>query len=156
MNIETKINFIIYGFVLMALYLVLREYKIIEGFTENIDSAALSAIASIYNDKVLRIDKLIVTDSIDVRNGTVKIDDNIVTTGSCTFGGSLDMNGSIKTKSNIEADGYGQFGLAKIGSNGLISAEFSHKKHFNSSDQYGMLHRVDGIGLFNSFTKQVN
>ena len=89
MNIETKINFIIYGFVLMTLYIVLKEYKIIEGFTENIDSAALSAIASIYNDKVLTIDKLIVTDSIDVRNGKVKIDDNIVTTGTGTFGNAF-------------------------------------------------------------------
>ena len=89
MNDKEKIHLILFLIIGIILYLVLKEYKIIEGFTENIDSVALSAIASIYNDKVLTIDKLIVTDSIDVRNGKVKIDDNIVTTGSGTFGNAF-------------------------------------------------------------------
>ena len=68
MNINDKVNCLIFGFVLLVLYLILKEYRVIEGFSETVtdNSLVLQNIASLYNNKSMTIDNLKVTGNIEV------------------------------------------------------------------------------------------
>lgn len=66
MNLNSKVNCLIFVFVLLVLYLILKEYRVIEGFSGGIDSVALESVASVYNNKELTVDNLKVTGNIEV------------------------------------------------------------------------------------------
>jgi len=160
MNLYNRINLLIYIFILIVLYLVLKEYKIIEGFSSNIDSIALSSIASIYNNKNLVIDNLKVNNSINVKNGTVKIDDHLTLKNAniyvknhqghprCEiYGKNVAAGGKILhvENNNIGKEAVGLYGNGQIKATGNIntggSGTFGNAKIGNHHDWAKFAHK---------------
>jgi hypothetical protein len=123
--------------ILILIYIhFIKQVPILEGMTVNPE--ALANLSSMYKNGKLKVSELEVT-------GNIKAND-------------IKAN-NIKAKGNIDSDGTGRFGVAKIGNwvrNGNY-AVVAHKDKFDKEDEYAFMHHMSGETYVNASTdKNIN